>query len=229
MRLSGSGSVWAIAIAALGVSCLGVWAMYNEGAPYANVGATSLTRLASLPAEDALVGMTVKTQETALLDCEVGLRSFNSVEILYLSEDFRKGLAPKCLAIADGILHDAPTNAFAALVGAAAAAHLEDWDGFNQRLQQSQITAAHEGWVALMRFNLAEVNYARLSPATKAGQDRDAALLVSSFDGLSGVATQYILDEGFRSRMASLLETFSPRDQKRFLDRVRHLIAEGEV
>lgn len=202
----------------------GVWTMYNEGASYLNGGTTRLSRLAARPQSGAPVGLTNLTQQSALLDCEKALRSFGTLEMKYQGPEFENGLASRCLDIANAVTAKSPVNSFAWMIAASASAQMKDWPAFNDSLGASAATGPYEGWVARLRIGLAEDNYDRLSTAMKTSHDHDLALLVSSWKAVPAIASRYVRDEAFRERMAAVLKSAPPADQKRFISSVNSAI-----
>src|SRR5690606_33940252 len=151
--------------------------MYREAAPNLRGGATAIGRVAAMPDGSASVGLTLLSQHTALLDCEQTLRSAQSLEMRYLTEDRRQRLTDICADMAGNILARSPADSFAWLVAALAAAQRGDNDAFNQAFIRSYDNGRHEGWLANMRVTAAESHLEALLPAAMALHEQDIKLV----------------------------------------------------
>src|SRR3546814_5133382 len=109
---------------------------------------------------------------------------------MYSTAEARAGIAPKCLAMADRLAEQSPSNAYAWYVGAQASATIGDWDGFNQRLAMSWRAGPTEQWIGELRVALAEDNYSRLDTQTIAANDADLHMLVLSLRGVRAIRTE---------------------------------------
>ena len=204
----------------LATAATGAWAMNRELQPFF-VGQTGLDRIINMVDPSAVSGLSVSSQNEALLDCADTLKALNSLVIMYRSDDDRAVLAPNCLKLADAIGAKSPSNSYAWQVGAMAAAQQQDWAGMNERLSLSQRTGKTEQWVAELRVTLAESNYDRLDAATLVGNDSDLRMLVASTRGIRAIAFHYVDDASFRARIVDLVETLPAADQQRFVSTVR--------
>ncbi len=133
----------------------------------------------------------------------------------------RRAVQRNCLQISDAFVVQEPTNSLAWYVGAFAAGALSDTVGMATRLGEAQRTGPSEQWLAQMRVELAEENYAVLPASVREGQDRDLTLLALSRDGVASIAQRYVGQVDFRSRITRLVEQLPQAEQQRFLGYVK--------
>lgn len=194
--------------------------MYREMRPQ-HLGATALDRVLGMKHGAELPALSIAGQNDALLDCATALDSTQSLALMYSAPEARAQIAPKCLAMADRLAQQTPSNAYAWYVGARASAALEDWDGFNRRLALSWRTGPTEQWIGELRVALAEDHYDRLDSQTAAANDADLHMLVLSTRGVRAIAARYVANPGFRERITAIVETMPAQNQARFLANVR--------
>ncbi|MCR6673592.1 hypothetical protein [Devosia ginsengisoli] len=198
----------------------GAWAMYREMRPQ-ELGISSLDRVLAMTEAAELPALSIMSQNNALLDCTTALDAMQSLAMMYSTVEARAEVAPKCLAMADRLVAQSPSNAYAWYVGAQASAMLEDWDGFNRRLAMSWRAGPTEQWIGELRVALAEDNYDRLDAQTIAANEADLHMLVLSLHGIRAIAARYVADPGFRERITAIVEIMPAESQQRFVANVR--------
>lgn len=215
---------WPIALLGLAVTLLGAWTMYQEAMPNFAGGRTAIARLAAAPDSDVPLGLTVRSQHSALLDCEMIFRSSRAIEMQYLLADEQDRLVSLCGQMADAVIAQSPQDAFGWFIRAAASAATGDMAGFNDAMLRSQLTGPNEGWLASMRVGLAEAHLASLDQATSDANLHDLQVVASTYIYAPTLARRFVADDDFRTRMTSVLETMPPADQRRFLSAVRAIL-----
>nr|WP_295884931.1 hypothetical protein [uncultured Devosia sp.] len=213
-------------IAGVLAALLGFWVMYQEAAPNVRGGATAIARVANMPDGEAPIGLTLLSQHRALLDCEQVLRSGQALEMQFLSVADQQRLIDVCRDMASDLTELNPSDSFAWLVLASAAASRGDTPGFNSALLQSQATGPNEGWIASLRVTASERNYAMLSAEALSRHNEDIEL-VAGGPYAPSVARLYISSVQFRTRMDELLKRMAPVHQRTFLDAVRSVLSKS--
>ncbi|QDZ10706.1 hypothetical protein [Devosia ginsengisoli] len=209
-----------ICLLGLATAATGAWATYRELQPQ-ELGSTALDRVLAMRDGTELSAFSIASQNNALLDCTNALGATQSLAMMYGGTEARRQIAPKCLALADHVARQTPSNAFAWYVGAEASAALQYWDGLNRRLALSWRTGPTEQWVGELRVALAEDNYQHLDDQVIAANDADLHMLVRSARGVRAIAARYVTDPGFRERITAIVETMPTENQARFLANVR--------
>ena len=217
---------WPLAAAGVLTALLGFWTMYLEAAPNLRGGSTAIARVASMPDGQAPIGLTVLSQHRALLDCEQVLRSGRALEMQFLPEAEQQRLIDVCRDMADDVAGRNPSDSFAWLVLASAAAAGGDAPGFNIALQQSHATGPNEGWIASMRVATSE-RYSALMSAEATDRHDEDIKLVAGGQYAPTVARLYLASAQFRTRMGALLEGMAPADQRTFLDTVQNVLSDS--
>ncbi len=210
----------AVGTVCIGTAAGGAWAMYRELQPM-SLGATSLDRVLANSDVSALPGLSIASQNQALLDCYNTLQSMQSLLMMYRTAEERDAVAPRCLAMADYLAQRNPSFAYTWYIGALASAYLNDWDGFNERLALSFRTGATEQWIGELRVALAEDNYDHLDEITLAANDADLHMLVLSSRGVHAIAQRYVSNPEFRERITVIVEAMPAQNQTRFIADVR--------
>ena len=136
-------------------------------------------------------------------------------------EERRHAFATQCRDNANTIAVTMPTNSVAWIISAMASAELGDIASMNTALVRSQRSAPNEQNIAEIRVDLAENHYAELSAETRDANQRDLALLASSYNGARTIAGRYIKDQAFRERITTVVSSMPADVQKRFLGNVR--------
>lgn len=132
----------------------------------------------------------------------------------------RESLFEACNAIALETVSAAPTMAVAWAVAASTAVELGRVDAFNANLLASIKVAPQEQWLAKVRVDLIEDNFAIAGDALRAAETGQIKVLVQSRLGIGGMAQRYINEPDFRERVTSAVETLPADDQRRFLSEV---------
>lgn len=141
--------------------------------------------------------------------------------------DSQSRVLEHCRAEADTIAAEAPSLTYAHAVGALAAARLGDFDGFNTRMLQAQITGPTEQAQAEWRAAVVETYLAEASPDVLRRHEADLRLLVASDRGIASISQRYVGQPDFRERITAIVETMPPAAQARFVSRVRAAAAEA--
>ncbi|MGV8955669.1 MAG: hypothetical protein ACOH2M_31540 [Cypionkella sp.] len=217
-------SILLVGLAGLTIALMGAWTMYQEVMPNLRGGSSAITRVASMPAGDAPIGLTVLSQRQALLDCEKTLRLAHGFEMRYLSAGQQLRLPGICAEMASGVVARSPADSLAWFIRAAAATAMNDSELFNTALSRSQLAGPHEGWIAVMRVELAEHNFAQLDSHALAQHSLDLQLVAASNRYRWGTARRFVRDADFRERMTEELETVDPTVQRSFLSAVRRIL-----
>ena len=208
----------------LGVATVsgGLWAL---GRDLASTPASidKFGRMVSMQDPAAIAGLGYENQRQSLLDCANVLTNLR----LRLTGKLLAGddalAVQNCLALADYVVTDTPTNSHAWYIGALAASVCADWAGMNRRLELSQKTGRTEQWLGELRVSLAEANYIRLDETTKATNDRDLLMLVTSVSGTRAIAFRYVNSPDFRNRITTIVEGIGAEEQRRFIRNIRSL------
>jgi hypothetical protein len=220
-----SGGRGLLFVCGLLVTLLGGWTAYQEAAPNFRGGATPIERLMAMPDGKAPAGLTLRSQRSALLDCEVALRSYQSIQMQFQTQEAQQHIANVCAELGARLSASNPSDPLAWLVVAAAAAHGNDLAKFNLGLERSQIVAPNEGWIASLRVDWAGKYAEALSPAASAGYDHDLANVAASYSAYWMLAGRYVDEPAFRQRMTTVLQTMPPESQAHFLGGVKSVLA----
>ncbi len=145
------------------------------------------------------------------------LRVTTSAEGLLLPSTARRALLVACQNLAQRITQSSPLNSYGWVMQARFAAALGQTSAVGPALRRSYTTGPTEQWLAELRVTVAEAALATLSPAARAGHRQDLAILVQSRRGITAIARRYVRDDGFRSRIAAVVETLPAADQARFV------------
>lgn len=186
----------------------------TEARSYLAGGSSQRERFDILARGGVDTGLSVAARNLLLKNC---LDTMASLTARAQPGERRHAVQSNCMAIADRIVEQEPTSALAWYVGAVAAAALSDLPGMAKRLGEAQRTGPTEQWLAQMRVELAEENYAALPADVLAGHKRDLTLLVQSQDGVGSIARRYVQQPDFRLRITTLVEELPPAFQERFL------------
>ena len=208
--------------AALCTTVIGMFTLYSEEmAIPAKADIAGLEQIVSARVAPARVGVSTLTNKQGLDLCLVALRTMNSLQMRYLSETSRSQLPTFCVQLSDAVTASAPTNSYAWAVGALAAAKLEDWPGFNNRLVLSQVTGPSEQWVAGTRADLAFKNFERMDEAAVAANRDDIKLMIQSIPGSHALARHYLKRADLREHIEAAINEMPALNQRRFVSVVR--------
>lgn len=222
---SDTGERWLITLAGIATLCLGVWVGFQESAQNFRGGSTPIMQLLSMPDGNAPIGLSILSQRNPLMDCEVALRSDQSLELAYLSPEEATRIVPLCSDIAAQVTSRTPAMSLAWLVAAAAAARSGDMQSFNDDLVRSQITAPNEQWLARLRLRQADANLAQLGPEAVTGYEGDLRVLAFDPVEIWVLVRRYIADQQFRPYMQAALETMPSAIQAQFLQNVSQMLS----
>ncbi len=154
------------------------------------------------------------------------LRVTTSAEGLLLPSTARRALLVACQSLTERITQSSPLNSYGWLLQARLAAALGQTSAVEQALRRSYATGPTEQWLAEQRVPVAEAALAALSPAARAAHRQDLAILVQSRRGIAAIAQRYVRDEGFRARIAAVVETLPAADQARFVQVLRAAVGQ---
>lgn len=194
--------------------------MYQELRPM-SLGQTSLERVLAMPGDGSIAGLSIASQNQALLDCANTLGALQSLAMAYRPQEEREQVPAKCQTMADRLADRSPNYSYAWYVGALASEKLGDWTGLNDRLAMSWRTGATEQWIGELRVALAENNYAQLGELMIRANDADLRMLVLSSRGVRTIAQRYVANPEFRERITVIVESMPPQNQARFVADVR--------
>jgi hypothetical protein len=209
-----------LATLAFCVLALGAWALNQEATQYLAVG-TRIKRVAALPEHAPFPGLSLSTRQDNLRDCVFALRRQGSLEVRYVSEEFRAGLPARCAAMAAEAVELMPTYSYGWFALAYTDALAGNWDAMNEHLHMSQVTGRASQWVAEQRVAVAESYRGHLDARSFAGNDADLRMLVLSRRGIGSIAARYINDPTFRERITMIVETMPEDVQRRFIGALR--------
>ncbi len=215
---------WAMAVVAVFAIALGARTVIGETRVYLATGNTGAARIVEVAEGRADIGLATQSQKAFLLDCGQTLTAQISPAVLALTPEQRGLLAPTCRSIAQRAIAASPTNAFAYVIQAIAAASMGDDEQYNQSLQLSYLTGLNEEWIAEWRLLLVQRQGDRTSADLANYHDDDIRLMIRSFRGISTIAAYFVSNDAFRDRVTALLDSLSPADQSRFLSYVRRQI-----
>nr|MBF0685767.1 hypothetical protein [Pseudomonas sp.] len=126
----------------------GVVVTFAELRPFLRASDTPPARMLTLAEGKTEHGFSTSARQLFLFDCRSAIISlFARIQ----TEAVRRSLNQNCLSASDRLAAEQPTFSIAWLTGALAASQLEDWDGFNLRLEHSQRTGPTEQWIAQIR------------------------------------------------------------------------------
>jgi len=217
-------SVLALAIFGIVTLALGAWVLTQETETYLYNAGTALTSIDQRP-EGAPSGLGISTRRDLLQECELTLRSSQSIELaLQPNIDYAR-LRSKCADIAQSIAQNSPVFSLAWAVAAEAASQTSDWDAMNLYLKSSQLSGPNEQTIGRVRFEVADSNFDKLNADGRSLYDQDLEMLVRSQKGIPYIARRYILDDQFRSRITQVLETMNPADQRRYISTLRRMVS----
>ena len=217
-------SILALASFGFVTLALGAWALTQETETYLYNAGTALTSI-NLRPEGAPAGLGISTRRDLLQECDLTLRSEQSIELALQPELDYASLRSKCANIAQSIAQNSPAFSLAWAVAAQAAAQTSDWDGMNEYLKASQLSGPNEQTIGRVRFEVADSHFDNLNADGRSLYDLDLEMLVMSRKGIPYIARQYVLDPQFRSRITKVLETMSPDDQRRYVSTLRRMVS----
>ncbi|TPW30906.1 hypothetical protein FJU08_09565 [Martelella alba] len=135
-------------------------------------------------------------------------------------------LAANCVQTAAAIDDVMPSMSFARFVGSYAAMIEGNVELSNALLSEAFALGPNEGWLANQRLWFVETYRDQMSQENLALEDKDIALLASTYNGSNMLARRYVANEAFRARAVDIVETLTQTEQRRFLTRVRVLAKE---
>lgn len=215
--------LWLLLAGSVCLASAGAAAAIQEFRAFSFGGVTDASRVAALSGGDFHYAASPDSRRSMLQACR------SSISGLYgrLQVDaVRNPVLTTCLMTAEAIASENPTDSFAWYISALAASEIGDVTRFNERLLQSQRTGPSEQWIAEMRVQLAEDHYDSLTPAVRAKNDDDLAMLVQSQRGIRSIARRYVGVPTFRERITQIVETLPVAEQRRFLSSVRSAAAQ---
>lgn len=219
------GSRWAyglLTLACLVLGASGIFAMSQESSAFLRSG--PIIDRAKLVEPTMSVGLSADSMRTVLNDCNGAMQRYRSLDMIYQGAETRDNIVRNCFETADHIAAQSPTLSIAWYTGAFAAALLGDKPAFNERLQRSQLTAPNEQWIVDIRVDLAENYLADLDSLSLVAHEKDLQLMVRSALGLRNVARRWIRDEGFRARIADIVEIMPQDVQRRFVTNLQRAV-----
>lgn len=211
-----------LAILAFCVLTLGAWTVSQEAAQYLATG-TRIQRVAAMPEHAPFAGLSLSTRQDDLRDCIFALQRQGSLEVRFISEQFRTTLPARCGAMARDAVELMPTYSYGWFALAYTDAIAQDWDAMNEHLGLSQGTGTASQWVAEQRVALAEHHRDHLGERARSGNDADLEMLVLSRRGIRSIASRYIDDPSFRERITAIVETLPADVQSRFIATLNNL------
>ena len=206
-----------IATLALCVLALGAWTLNREAAQYLAVG-SRIQRVAAIPEQPPFPGLALSTRQDNLRDCVFALQRQASLEVRYVSEEFRASLPARCAAMALDAVELMPTYSYGWFVLAYTDAVAGNWDAMNQHLYMSQVTGQASQWVAEQRVAVAESYREHLDVRSLVSNDADLQMLVLSQRGIRSIAARYVNEPTFRERITTIVEGLPEQTQRSFID-----------
>ncbi|MBN9317447.1 MAG: hypothetical protein J0I99_17010 [Devosia sp.] len=204
-------------LASFGLCGAGFIAAYAEASSYFSSGATPKESFDALVGNEQVRGLSVASSRLVLDNC------YDAIVGVYgrlQTATTRDLVASKCLVQADAISNEMPSYSYAWYVGALASWELGDASKLAYHLLQSQLSGPTEQWIAELRVKLVEDNRERLTSDVLQLNDRDLALLVTSYRGVASIAKRYVDDPSFRERITAVVENLPADEQQRFVANV---------
>lgn len=195
-----------------------VVAAFLEATPYVNAGPSSGEQFEALRVGRAADGISINSHVVAMDSCLLALRS---VYGRARPTADRLSVAETCRERAVSERAVSPSFAYAWYIEAMASSVRGDWPAMNRASVMAQRTAPTEQWLAELRVALAEQNFPVLDSVALAAHEFDLALLVRSNRGIASIATRYVEDSSFRSRITDIVSGLDPTSQRAFLDAIR--------
>lgn len=197
---------------------LGSMALHREAAALAYGTQNSARLYSHIEEGTARTGLSYYSHKRLMAGCITGMTSLNA---MVRTAEQNEIFARQCDTLSADILSSSPLDSFAWLISAQAAAVLKDTERMNLGLANSWATARNEQWLSTFRVEVAEANYAALTPEVRDNHSKDLTVLVESYAGISSIAQRYWAEPGFRERITDVV-TGLPNDiQGRFLHYVR--------
>ncbi|HTJ57467.1 MAG TPA: hypothetical protein VL418_07895 [Devosiaceae bacterium] len=202
-------SVWGCALSGA--------ALVLEARPFFATAEDIETLTDRLVAQPIVAGWSLDAERQVLNAC---VRAMKSAYGRILPRPERGNLTSHCLELAEQVVANNPSSAYAWYVEALAAAGDGNFTLLSDALMRSEQLAPNEEWLGTVRDELAEANLDHLTPDARAANDRDLAMLVSSMTGLAAIGARYIRDPDFRERIKEIVEQLPAADQRRFIGAV---------
>ena len=213
--------LWTLLLLSLACLGLGAFALRAEaGASSLGSGSSQLPQFLSMMDEAPPLPLSVEGQRAWLRNCEVALQAAAPLALRFASDRQKAAVLPFCANLAQASVAADKTDAYAWLVLATTQIRQGEMDAASQSIVWSALTGHNESWLAQIRFDLVQNNYAALSASAQSAGDADTAILVQSNRG-AAVARQYVADADFRRRAEQLIEALPETVQRRFISLIR--------
>lgn len=170
-------------------------------------------------------GLSIQSQIDFLFHCRVAMTSLAGRA---QPSAVREKILGTCGEGSDAIVAAAPGFSAAWYTGALVASFTGEPEKMNRWLDQSYATGPFEQWIAELRVDLVEDNFADLDADLVDRHLADLAILLSNDRGRRFLASRYLAFPQLRERIDLLLTTASEPDARRFLNIVERLRVEKE-
>ncbi len=198
----------------------GVYVSLREAPAFLSASWSERATLAALSTGMLEPAFSPQSQLSYFYSCRIALTSISGRA---QPSATRHDIAAQCLANADRVAAASPDFAIAWYTGALAASITADWTGLNQRLRHAYRAGPFEQWIAELRIDLAEDNYAHLDPDLPDLHRADLRLLLSQDTGRRFLVPRYHALPGLRSHIDALLPELPPAGSTRFGNMVKRL------
>ena len=192
--------------------------VFAEGRVFFSDRLDQRERLASVLNDATGFGPSTYSKRLYLDDC---LEALTSVRGRTLPATERVTLSTACRENALKIIATHPPNGFAHYMAALASAAIGEEQAFNEYLAASREVSPNEGWLAELRIKLSDEHERLLDDGNQSNMDQDIATLAQSNHGAGWLARKALVDDAFRERAITVLETLPPSSSRRFVNAFR--------
>lgn len=196
-----------------------------EVGPFATERLSERATVRAMAAGIVAPGLSIQSQTDFLFHCRVAMTSLAGRA---QPTAVREQILDACGDGSDAIVAAAPGFSAAWYTGALVASFTGEPEKLNQWLAQSYATGPFEQWIAELRVDLVEDNFAKLDADLVDRHLADLAIQLSNDRGRRFLASRYLAFPQLRERIDLLLTTASEPDARRFLNIVDRLRVEKE-
>ncbi|HTM76062.1 MAG TPA: hypothetical protein VL133_00315, partial [Devosia sp.] len=196
----------------------------QEISHFSAAGDTAAARIAEFADGDRSPGLSSITQAAFLRDCRNAIIAQAGLD---LPQAQRGALQNACSNGALAITLSNPASSLAWMTAAHAKLASGNYLAANIDLEKSYRTGPNEGWVALLRAELVELNYSRIARGLLPHHDHDLTMILTNRDR-DFVAGLFVAHPESRERITTLADTLPEPDKVRFLHSVQRLMARAK-
>lgn len=194
-----------------------------EVGPFATDGLSERSTVSAMATGLLAPGLSLHSQTHFLYHCRVAMTSLTGRA---QPSAVRDDILDICVEGSQAIVDAEPGFSAAWYTGALAASFAGDAQTMNSWLSQSYRTGPAEQWIAELRVDLVEDNFAKLEAGLTDLHLADLAMLLSNDRGRRFLASRYLVFPALHQRIDQLLALTSEPDARRFRNIVERLAVE---